>query len=199
MFKDGQRHGEGALWYSSGARYEGQWEHDRKQGSGAYVFEDGTVFAGQFAADRPVLQAGAMFTAASTLPCEPPLSVEPGLVTDSGSAASDAENLAERSPPAASPAGDAATAKRASSTAGSRTADAGSIAASGDAAPAADSGRGGVVQEGPPGFGPRISSHQLYIGDLLEECDSPAATYKAVSNLLTGCNTELRALYDRYW
>lgn len=66
MFKEGQRHGEGVLYYSSGARYEGQWQHGKKHGQGVYVFEDGNVFSGHFMDDRPVLATGAVLGADST-------------------------------------------------------------------------------------------------------------------------------------
>jgi hypothetical protein len=66
MFKEGQRHGQGALYYSSGARYEGQWQQGKKHGQGVYVFEDGHVFSGQFMDDRPVLATGAVLGADST-------------------------------------------------------------------------------------------------------------------------------------
>jgi len=67
MFKDGQRHGQGTLFYSSGARYEGQWQHGKKHGQGVYQFEDGSVFTGEFAEDRPVLSSGVLLNAVSTL------------------------------------------------------------------------------------------------------------------------------------
>lgn len=66
MFKAGQRHGEGTLYYSSGARYEGQWQQGKKHGQGVYVFEDGHVFSGHFLDDRAVLATGAVLGAAST-------------------------------------------------------------------------------------------------------------------------------------
>jgi hypothetical protein len=68
MFKDGKRHGEGTLFCSTGARYEGQWQADKKHGEGLFVFEDGSVFAGQFIDDRPVLATGAFITAAGAQP-----------------------------------------------------------------------------------------------------------------------------------
>jgi hypothetical protein len=55
MFVDGRRHGEGALFYANGARYEGCWMSDKKHGHGVYYFEDGSVFEGQWVDDRPVL------------------------------------------------------------------------------------------------------------------------------------------------
>lgn len=57
MFKDGKKHGEGVLFYSNGARYEGQWSNDKKQGEGVLVFENGTVFVGEFADDKPIIDA----------------------------------------------------------------------------------------------------------------------------------------------
>lgn len=66
MFKEGQRHGQGALFYSSGACYEGQWQQGKKHGQGVYVFEDGHVFSGQFMDDRPVLATGAVLGVDST-------------------------------------------------------------------------------------------------------------------------------------
>lgn len=68
MFKEGQRHGEGTLFYSNGARYEGQWQQGKKHGRGVYVFEDGHVFSGHFLDDRPVLATGAVLGVASTFP-----------------------------------------------------------------------------------------------------------------------------------
>jgi hypothetical protein len=185
MFKDGKRHGEGALWYSSGARYEGQWHSDRKQGSGVYIFEDGTVFAGQFAADRPVLQEGAMLGAADTFAAED--CVAAAAVPAAASSDEHQQAIATDS---------TAAAGRAASVAGN-TALAAPAPAAGD--PAAASTSSSAVPESVPGFGPRVSSQQLYVADLLLECDAPAASYKAVVNLLTSVNTELRALYDRYW
>jgi hypothetical protein len=185
MFKDGKRHGEGALWYSSGARYEGQWHSDRKQGSGVYIFEDGTVFAGQFAADRPVLQEVSMLGAADTFAAE--VSVAAAAVP--AAASTDEQQQATAT-------GSAAAAGRTTSVAGNN-AMAATAPAAADLAAATTSSS--AVPESVPGFGPRVSSQQLYIADLLLECDAPAASYKAVVNLLISVNTELRALYDRYW
>jgi hypothetical protein len=191
MFKDGKRHGEGALWYSSGARYEGQWHSDRKQGTGVYIFEDGTVFAGQFAADRPVLQEGAMLGAANTFAAEAP-GAAAAAVPAAAVPAAELRNEQQQTTASSS----TAAATRAASAAG----NSGSAS---PASPVADDAAAGIsssaVPESAPGFGPRISSPQLYIADLLLECDAPAASYKAVVNLLTSVNTELRALYDRYW
>ncbi|DBA67304.1 TPA: Cadherin member 2 [Trebouxia sp. C0005] len=58
MFKDGQRHGYGALYYATGASYEGEWQHEQKHGRGVFTFEDGTVFDGMFAEDQAVLKEG---------------------------------------------------------------------------------------------------------------------------------------------
>lgn len=161
MFKDGMRHGEGSLWYSSGARYEGQWEDDKKQGHGVYVFEDGSTFKGQFAADKPGLDAGTLQGAMNTLPLA--AAAETGICTTTATANASA------------------------------AADAQAAAANGATATATD------MACGVSGFGPRVSTLQLYISDLLQECDAPQSTYTAVGNLLVGHNTELRALYDRYW
>eukprot|EP00775_Hariotina_reticulata_P006988 gene6988-7202_t len=166
MFKDGQRHGEGALWYSSGARYEGQWDRDKKQGLGVYMFEDGTVFAGQFAADRPVLEQGCISGAESSLAELYPA----GCRSSCGTVP----------PPSAGTPSDAGA-----TTADTRAASFGGGTASSAAA-------------GPPGFGPRVACLQLYIADLLIGCEAPCATYKLVSNILIGYNSELRALYDKY-
>jgi hypothetical protein len=65
-FKEGQRHGEGTLYYSSGARYEGQWQRGKKHGAGVFIFEDGHVFRGHFLDDKPVLASGAVLGADST-------------------------------------------------------------------------------------------------------------------------------------
>jgi hypothetical protein len=183
MFIDGRRHGEGALWYSSGARYEGQWDSDRKHGNGVYIFEDGTTFAGRFAADRPVLVEGAMLGAEDTFAADTPAAA--------ASAAAEA-NGHTRVPVS----GSIAEAGDVSSPAGSSTIPAAAHAAMDIAAVSPSSS---PAVENVPGFGPRVSSPQLYIADLLLECDAPAVTYKAVVNLLISVNTELRALYDRYW
>ncbi|KAL0028358.1 hypothetical protein WJX77_001721 [Trebouxia sp. C0004] len=58
MFKDGQRHGYGALYYATGASYEGEWQRDQKHGQGVFTFENGTVFGGMFAEDQAVLKEG---------------------------------------------------------------------------------------------------------------------------------------------
>lgn len=168
MFKDGKRHGEGSLWYSNGARYEGQRELDKKQGPGVYVFEDGSVFSGQFAADRPVLDAGTFSGAADTFPPE----IHTAGATDRprGSSTATPRDTAL-----------AATGAQAVNADGSATSTSAASATC------------------PPGFGLRVSALQLYIDDLLQDVDKPAATYKAISNLLVGHNSELRALYDRYW
>ena len=55
-FQNGQRHGNGALYYATGAKYEGQWQLEQKHGRGVFIFEDGTVFDGMFAHDQPVLK-----------------------------------------------------------------------------------------------------------------------------------------------
>eukprot|EP00879_Flechtneria_rotunda_P021841 GHRR01023031.1.p1 GENE.GHRR01023031.1~~GHRR01023031.1.p1 ORF type:complete len:297 (+),score=88.70 GHRR01023031.1:909-1799(+) len=205
QFKDGKRHGEGSLWYSSGARYEGEWEHDRKQGHGVYGFEDGSVFAGQFAADRPVMDSGSFTGAADTLRTNPaPVSTVPaatggnggsipstsgrhpvkGMSTSSANVGIDLPQPAQQT--------SASGAAAAAPSAVADTAAGGNVASTGTAA-------GGSPIAGPPGFGPRVSILQLYIADLLQEYDAPAATYKTISNLLVGYNTELRALYDKYW
>lgn len=57
-FKDGQRHGYGALYYATGAKYEGEWQREQKHGRGVFIFEDGTVFDGMFADDQPVCEGG---------------------------------------------------------------------------------------------------------------------------------------------
>jgi hypothetical protein len=56
MFLAGRRCGEGALFYASGARYEGTWLNDLKHGGGIFVFEDGSVFTGGFQQDKPCLE-----------------------------------------------------------------------------------------------------------------------------------------------
>lgn len=56
QFKNGQRHGYGALHYATGAKYEGEWQAEQKHGRGVFIFEDGTVFDGMFADDQPVLR-----------------------------------------------------------------------------------------------------------------------------------------------
>jgi len=166
MFRDGRRHGEGALWYSSGARYEGQWDTDKKQGQGAYMFEDGTVFLGQFAADKPLLEQGCI-TGADT-------------------------SLAELHP-----AGCGASCRIISAPCTSTPSDAGANTPDARRASAGGSTAASAAAN-PPGFGPRVAGLQLYIVDLLADCQAPCATYKTVSNLLTGYNSELRALYDKY-
>ncbi|GMH38680.1 hypothetical protein BSKO_06564 [Bryopsis sp. KO-2023] len=55
MFRDGRRHGEGVLYYATGARYEGEWENDSKEGDGIFIFEDGSEFHGTFHNNKPVL------------------------------------------------------------------------------------------------------------------------------------------------
>jgi hypothetical protein len=190
MFVNGRRHGEGALWYSSGARYEGQWDSDRKHGNGVYIFEDGTVFAGRFAADRPVLQEGAMLGAADTI-------ATAAEDASSGAAAATLTSAAQVAGQQQAPAADtSAAAGRASSPASNNALPAAAPPAADDAAASPSSS---AALESVPGFGPRVSLPQLYIADLLLECDAPATTYKAVLNLLISVNTELRALYDRYW
>jgi hypothetical protein len=72
------------------------------------------------------------------------------------------------------------------------------------AAPAAAAGAASDVagvssQTAEPRFGPRVAVLQLYIDDLLGGKEPPAACARAVVNLLTGFNPELRGLYDRYW
>lgn len=57
-FRDGQRHGYGALYYATGASYEGEWQLEQKHGRGVFTFEDGTVFDGMFADDQAVLSEG---------------------------------------------------------------------------------------------------------------------------------------------
>lgn len=61
MFMAGRRCGEGALFYASGARYEGTWLNDLKHSSGIFVFEDGSVFTGGFQQDKPCLAEGQCF------------------------------------------------------------------------------------------------------------------------------------------
>eukprot|EP00878_Enallax_costatus_P044980 GHUV01053798.1.p1 GENE.GHUV01053798.1~~GHUV01053798.1.p1 ORF type:complete len:432 (+),score=116.05 GHUV01053798.1:471-1766(+) len=85
-----------------------------------------------------------------------------------------------------------------SSTATPRDAALAATAAQGPNAEGSSTAAGAATASGPPGFGQRISALQLYIEDLLQDVDEPAATYKAISNLLVGHNSELRALYDRY-
>lgn len=223
MFKAGQRHGEGTLYYSSGARYEGQWQHGRKHGQGVYVFEDGSVYSGQFIADRPENAGapGAVQGAASTF-------LPAGSSGCSGSSAPDAAAAKQQPKPssakpgsAAGPAkstpaakaaaatgstngsGKAATGSKASAappaaaaTASKRASTAGSGTRPGSAATAG----GASSSSSSAGFGPASSVMQLYIADLLQQYDDqqPEAVYKAVSNLLVGYNTELRLLYDRY-
>lgn len=281
MFKEGQRHGEGTLYYSSGARYEGQWQRGRKHGQGVYVFEDGSVFRGQFLDDRPVLATGAVLGAESTFaamhsangelqrstagaaaacnsssssssalaragldvpgkednqgPAQlaasaqgatkptaaaarkgaPAISkavgrAEAASASTSGSAASKpaARNAAARtgsksfksSKSADAAAATAAASKRASTAASSASAASSATSRAGTA----DSlGQGATLDSssspGGSSFGPATSVMQLYISDLLLEYDAQAAAaYKAVSNLLVGCSTELRLLYDRY-
>ncbi len=58
MFKDGQRHGYGTLYYATGAIYEGEWQLEQKHGRGVFTFEDGTVFDGMFADDQAVVGEG---------------------------------------------------------------------------------------------------------------------------------------------
>ena len=58
MFKDGQRHGYGALYYATGASFEGLWQREQKHGRGVFCFEDGTVFDGMFAEDQAVMKEG---------------------------------------------------------------------------------------------------------------------------------------------
>lgn len=178
MFLDGRRHGEGALLYSSGARYEGTWVADKKEGEAVYVFENGMVFTGRFAADRPVLESGAFSYGsggsgtAEGRPGSSSTCKESGLAATGGSTA-------------AMPAG----AQQA------RKAPAGAVAAATEGGGAAQ--LAGAQSAG--GFGPRVSYLQLHIDDLLEDEESPVAAAKSVLNLLTGFNSELRSLYDRYW
>lgn len=286
MFKDGQRHGEGTLYYSSGARYEGQWQRGRKHGQGVYVFEDGSVFSGQFLDDRPVLATGAVLGAESTFaaaaapagsatmhstngelqgstagaaaarssssnsalaragldvpgkednqgPAQlaasaqgatkptptarigaPAVSKAVGRAgsasaSTSGSAASKpaARNAAARTGSASSPkpadaAAAAATSQRASTAASSASSASSATSRAGTASSLGQNAALDSSSSSSPGsssFGPATSVMQLCISDLLLEYDAqPAAVYKAVSNLLVGCSTELRLLYDRY-
>ena len=51
-WKQGQRHGRGAFYYSNGSKYEGQWFENFKHGDGVFTFEDGTQYIGPFDMDR---------------------------------------------------------------------------------------------------------------------------------------------------
>ena len=50
----------------------------------------------------------------------------------------------------------------------------------------------------PRGFGPRVARLQLFIDDLLAADPAPAATARAVGDVLQGAAAELRSLYGRY-
>jgi len=42
------RHGQGICSYDSGSRYEGQWQHDKREGLGKYFYACGDVYDGQW-------------------------------------------------------------------------------------------------------------------------------------------------------
>uniref|UniRef100_A0A8C2ZBM5 Radial spoke head 10 homolog B n=1 Tax=Cyclopterus lumpus TaxID=8103 RepID=A0A8C2ZBM5_CYCLU len=47
-FVQGQRHGQGTLYYANGAIYEEEWRWNNKHGKAKFTFEDGHVFEGEF-------------------------------------------------------------------------------------------------------------------------------------------------------
>lgn len=46
--KDGKKHGQGTLTFTSGDKYVGQWRNDQKHGQGTYIFADGEKYVGQW-------------------------------------------------------------------------------------------------------------------------------------------------------
>ncbi|XP_034414068.1 radial spoke head 10 homolog B isoform X2 [Cyclopterus lumpus] len=51
-FVQGQRHGQGTLYYANGAIYEEEWRWNNKHGKAKFTFEDGHVFEGEFVDDQ---------------------------------------------------------------------------------------------------------------------------------------------------
>ncbi|MBL7181357.1 MAG: hypothetical protein ABIK98_10310 [Pseudomonadota bacterium] len=50
--KDGQKHGQGTLFYQSGDKYIGQWQNDQKHGRGTYYFKNGDTWEGTYVNDK---------------------------------------------------------------------------------------------------------------------------------------------------
>ncbi|MDQ5920815.1 MAG: hypothetical protein QG673_871, partial [Pseudomonadota bacterium] len=53
-YREGLRHGNGVLIYSSGTKYEGKWQDDKKHGEGTLFLGLGGTFKGTFDNDLPV-------------------------------------------------------------------------------------------------------------------------------------------------
>lgn len=48
---NGQKSGEGQIWYPNGDRYHGQWAEDKKHGDGTYFYANGDIYSGSWAND----------------------------------------------------------------------------------------------------------------------------------------------------
>ena len=55
-----------------------------------------------------------------------------------------------------------------------------------------------VLAEGEQ-FAPKVANVLLYISDLVEEEETPAAALRQINNVVMVYNSDLRTLYDMYW
>jgi len=153
-------------------RYRGSFLNGQRHGEGALLYSSGARYEGGWVADRKEGDGVYVF--------------EDGTVFE-GRFVADRPDLEHGTFSYGSGGGSSATGGSSNGTGSS----------SGAAQPAATGQAPGSGAAS--GFGPRVAVLQLYIDDLLGEEEAPAAAARAVVNLLTGFNSELRRLYDRYW
>lgn len=54
----GKKNGHGIHFYSSGAKYEGNWEENKAHGSGALIYPNGDNYMGDFVDGRKKWKGG---------------------------------------------------------------------------------------------------------------------------------------------